>query len=477
MVHVMKKLCFLIVLICLFFPALGYSGTTYYVDPTASGGGNGSYAHPWNNIAQVNAHRFSTGDDVYFKAGSKLEMTNKLTINWDGSASDRVIIGAYSGDRIFALGGEERPILRGSYRRGGVKVPSSDYDALIHCNYKGAEFITVRDLALLESYSGGISFGARTSMSNIEVNNCVVKDSGRQGIVFAATKNSLIENCYVEKVCQRKISVKGGKERNSGAAIVLIGGGSETLSMYNTIRGCTVTKAFEGIGVYRSSRYALVEKNFVYDVVEISIYVNNARNATIRNNLVYMPGKTWQPQKDLHNLIQLDSEGHIKEILKLAGEHEVYGNYLAGGRYGILLASRSNKLGVHQKNNKVYNNRIVDCQYNIGLSKANKESMVDVFGWKNNQIYDNYSFAYSTGTGHTNVRTWPGVTWDGNFFNSAVEGDAANNAIINKVELKNKSGWRSLAAGILDASRFELTSSASAGSPPAATNLRIVSVK
>ena len=383
----MRKYIFLFCLMALFFAERVYCGTSYYVDPSARSGGNGSYSRPWNSIDQVNAHRFVKGDDLYFKAGATLEMTDKLTIDWDGSAKDPAIVGAYYGDGEFGLGGSSRQILRGSYRRGGPNVPSGDYDALIHCSLSGAEYITVQDLALLESYSGGISFSAPTgggSLSHIVAKNCLVRDNGRQGISFGATRHSLIEDCVVEEVCQRKIMVAQGRMKNAGAAIVIIGSGDETRSMYNTIRGCTVARAFEGIGVYRGSTYGLVEDNVVYDVVEMSIYVNNARNATVRNNLVYIPANSWQPTQDLHNLIQMDSEGHIDTIKKLAGGHEVYNNYLAGGRYGIVLASRSNKKGAYQTDNKIYNNRIVDCKFSIGFRKGRDETMDDLIGWKNN---------------------------------------------------------------------------------------------
>ena len=114
---------FWLAMIVFAFGRMGHAGTAYYVDPSAAGGGTGTYASPWNSIAQVNAKAFSAGDDVYFKAGTTLVMTAQLTIDWHGTDTDPVVIGAYYGDGLFGLNGGARPILLGSHT---TPVPSSE---------------------------------------------------------------------------------------------------------------------------------------------------------------------------------------------------------------------------------------------------------------------------------------------------------------------------------------------------------------
>ena len=113
--------------------------------------------------------------------------------------------------------------------------------------------------------------------------------------------------------------------------------------------------------------------------------------------------------------------------------------------------------------------------YTRHRSTAVTYTMDDLIGWKNNLVNNNYSFVYSTGSNHTNATTWPGVTWDGNFFNSTVKGDAANNAKIKEVELKIRNGWRSIKPGSLDISRFELTREMLSERPKKVSNVQATS--
>lgn len=436
-------------------------GESHYVDfgtkvPLAQQ--EGTFSRPWSTIAQIKSHAFKEGDDLFFRTGTTKAVAQKLVVNWDGTETNRAIIGAYHGEGLFGLGGQDRPVLKGSFRSSGANVPPGDYDGLITYNRPGG-YITVRDLELVESYAAGvkISSGHDGSIQQVEVSNCVVRDIGRQGISFGSTHHSLIEGNHVEQVCQRKV-VLAIKTTYSGAAIVIMGGNSETKSMHNTIRGNTVARYFEGIGVYRGPRYTVVEDNTVYDGSDMGIYISNARDAVVRNNLVYNPPVIWHSLykgPGARNGIQLDSEGHRDKVIKLAGNHEVHDNFIAGMTRGIVLASRSNALGVWQKNNRIHDNVIVDCESNIALAKSKTETMADVAGWENNLISNNASFVFTGGMQHTNVKTWPGVAWDGNYFNTAVSGDPAHNAQINKVKLKNTSGWRDLTPGDLDRSDFD----------------------
>ncbi len=45
------------------------AGSSYYVDCSATSGGNGSQTSPWNSLATVNAHAFTAGDRLLFARG------------------------------------------------------------------------------------------------------------------------------------------------------------------------------------------------------------------------------------------------------------------------------------------------------------------------------------------------------------------------------------------------------------------------
>jgi hypothetical protein len=86
-----KNTMFLILLLCM-LPSMVFAGTAYYVDPGATYDGNGTYASPWKTLASINAHSFSTGDDLYFKVGTTLNVPagQYLNIPWNGTSGDWV---------------------------------------------------------------------------------------------------------------------------------------------------------------------------------------------------------------------------------------------------------------------------------------------------------------------------------------------------------------------------------------------------
>ncbi len=488
----MKKCIFLTFLIIAFIPAVGYSGKTYYVNPDAPDGGDGSYYNPWNKIAQVNGHKFSNGDDLYFKVGTRLEMTRNLTIGWDGSAGDRVIIGAYYGNKQFGLGPSrkyDRPVIRGSFYRDpkGPHVPNGDFDALIDCVRDSAGYITVQDLELRESYTAGIRFQNTsrvkgTHVKKILIRNNIVRNAGGQGIVLNHSQDGIIENNLIDGVCLRPGRNKKKPSAHSGAAILISGGNRDYLSRNNVIRGNTLRRGFEMIGIYKGPRHTTIENNTIYEFTDMGIYCANSMYGTISKNVIYNgPVVWWVPyqadDKGIQAGIQVDSEGHVTTIVKEAGGWDIFDNRIAHAKWGIMLASRSSRDGVGCVKTKVFNNRIIDSKKaNIVLRKGTKDTMQDVEDtWKDNSIYENHSFIYKSAGKHVNPSTWPGVSWDGNYFNSKVDGDAASGAKINQIVLKKKAGWTNLVPGSIMTADFEFTKEITIVQPKKVSNILIIS--
>jgi len=105
--------------------------------------------------------------------------------------------------------------------------------------------------------------------------------------------------------------------------------------------------------------------------------------------------------------------------------------------------------------NKIHDNIIVDCNKNFKFGHNNAN-------WNGNEIYDNYAFIFdenSVGYIQSNNYNPYGVTWDNNFWNTAVSGNAADNQNTNNIELVKKTGWRDLTYGEVDVSYFDFLGS------------------
>lgn len=429
---------FTFVMICL-LPSLVFAGKAYYVDPSQTDPfEDGSYDHPWNGIDDVNSFKFKTGDDVYFKVGSSLNVPENtyLKIHWSGNENDQVIIGAYSGRGLFGLNGGERPIFDGNFA-----APGKD-SALIRCSNQNG-YVTIKDLQVQNSNWHGIeiSYGY-TGTKNLKtvhnkVINCYTKNTVGRGIILYRASYGSIENNIVERASYNFAP---------GGGIVVSGSNNENVTHYNKISGNKVYWCYEGIGIYLGARYTIAENNIVFDCRSYHLYVANARDAVIRNNIVFeTPNQLPGDGRDL--LIGSDSEGHIDKVIKVTGGVEISGNFVAGGLKGIALMSKSNHIGLFQKDNKIYDNIIVDCDYNFHFD--------DTTNWSNNEIKNNISYALTDGTRHSNNFSPDGVIWDNNIYNYEINGQAANNAHIGFFLIK-KSGWRTLKADDVKSSTFNL---------------------
>lgn len=70
---------------------------SHYVDSAAAGGGDGSYATPWNALTSVEGHALVAGDVVLLKRGSLWR--DNLLVGWSGTLDNPIVIMDYgSGD-------------------------------------------------------------------------------------------------------------------------------------------------------------------------------------------------------------------------------------------------------------------------------------------------------------------------------------------------------------------------------------------
>jgi hypothetical protein len=126
----MKK--YLILFLILFF-ASPLLAADFYADCSVSGGtgGAGTYADPFESIADIEAYEsatgFADGDDVYFLEGSTCTTAGDLDVTWDGvSTSNYSKFGCYDGDGDFECDGT-LPLLEKSGGFGIIVLQSAQY--------------------------------------------------------------------------------------------------------------------------------------------------------------------------------------------------------------------------------------------------------------------------------------------------------------------------------------------------------------
>jgi parallel beta-helix repeat protein len=423
-------------------------GANYYVDPTydgSKGSSNGSYLRPWKTIAQVNSFKFSTGDDLYFKTGTHLVMTEPLTISWNGTASNRAVVGAYYGEKQFGLNGNDRPVLDGN--RWKVPVPGS-YRGIIELR-NGAGYVTIQELEVRDSGARGINIGNNTTgkTSNNTVRNCLVYRPFGSGIVVERSSNNLIEDNIVTSTSYKWV-VTGA--RTMGAAIEITAQHAENTTMYNIVRGNTVSKGTEGIGLYKQARYTTVENNTVFDCRTYHIYLSRTRNNTVRNNLIYSTPNSLAGANGGAG-IAINSELNAYKFEVPIGWHEITNNYVGGMAEGMSIGLYPGATIGH-KNLWISKNRFVDNSRNIRIWQRPEAS------WENNEFSENYFFIQTSGLIHSSDMLAKGFIWNGNYFNTppTVDGKAVVNARYNVVNLIKNTGWRNLKSGQVDKSIFSL---------------------
>lgn len=412
----LKKTAFFI-LVCMFMPSVVIAGTPHYVDCSAAADGNGSYDSPWNNIASVNNHGFNTGDDVYLKAGTTCKANAYLKIDWDGSAVDDVVIGAYYGKGKFGLNGKNRPIIDGQNTLPGV-----DWTGLID-KTTGTGYVTVENLKVQNSSFHGIQF---TGPDNITVKNCHTYRTHRAGITFNYVHTGLIENNTVDTASYNykpDAAIHAGAGWKDGTTVKII------------IRGNTVKNSYEGIGLYKSASYCLVEKNVLYDNRSYQIYNDSGHHNIIRNNIVYRSVSASATPK---SAIVVNCEDYnCDRVSSICGSYNaVYHNLITNALNGITLESHCPAYPA--RGNKVINNTVVDSHaHNFRFYKTGPE----------NEVKSNISWTLSGGSKHVYGSSPQGVTFSNNNYDEDPGGNANDNAVIGDPGLTKTSGWRSILAG------------------------------
>jgi hypothetical protein len=243
-------------------PAAAASGTTYYVNCSASANGSGTQSSPWNSTAAVNAVTFQPGDSILFARGTTC--AGNLAPHGSGSSGS--------------------PITVDSYGSGALPVIAAGSSATAAFELSDQSYWNIQDLRI----TGGVDFGvyitgntANASLTNFNLTNLDVS---------AATGTT---------------KVRG----DSGEVYVYPTGSKETISNV-TINGVTAHDSNVGEGIFAAGAYGAfppgtvvpspgntpigqnitIENSSGYNVAGDGILLTMVQNGAIQDSVAHNSG-------------------------------------------------------------------------------------------------------------------------------------------------------------------------------------------
>lgn len=395
-----SRFVFFAVIFLLFCPDC--FSATYHIDPSAGDGGSGSATSPYNSWADLPS--MATGDDVFFKCGTWYAPSSNISINWNGTSSNPVIIGAYyiSGSTpVYGVSSSGRPTISGS----SWSVPSNacygssnSYDGLIDISNR--DYIHVKNLRIYRSGFRGINIEGDLDVSNYSsqhfyIYNVKTEASYAPGIL--STENSwnygVIEACEV---------VGSGHSYDAGCESdwpVSLASFSSPYA-YITIKDNYVHENYgEGIGSGRvrcvtqaaNTGYALIENNVVWSNRRVDIYLDGAENNIVRGNVcvggsnaeytnAYVNDRHWNQAG-----IYVNTENRGTACAGGNNNNNIYNNFVANHYRGLaLLDSLGQSLTL--SNILMYNNVSIANAYNYYSGGLSTYTLSNV-QFKNNVSY------------------------------------------------------------------------------------------
>ena len=455
-----KRLVFAIVAGMLLISSAEVCAVNYYVDATGGNDNNDgqSDATAWRTISKVNNYTFQTGDDVYFKCGGTWEYGTSqwpsglsLNIDWDGTAENQVIIGAYYGDGVIGVSGN-RPVIDGNHVAPGPLPCEGDgcYTGLVRTSEQ--IYIDIENISIKNSEGYGLKF---EQSNDCNAYNVKTDNTYRSGIHFNNCNtnggSSIVDGCEVVEYARvwPEYCSQQTPRCTWPAGIV----GSSTKNMI--IRKNIVHEG-HGEGIYLGNLWndngsnALIEDNIVYDCRSVSIYTHNIGDIVIRRNLVYGTGNPTYCNRFVYDGVYFAGPGiYVCDEDWPAGYHmdniEIYDNLVAFTNAGLHIGNSRNSFS----NSVVYNNVFVDNHTSIGITGYLASN-----SFIKNNIFWCISDDCTIYTGRDSVS---GIEFSNNLWSSMPpDGIQGPNDIYSLPQLTKTSGWRSLTAGSLNGSDFTL---------------------
>jgi parallel beta-helix repeat protein len=351
---------------------------TFYVKPNGNNGADGkSHATAWKTIAKVNSYIFQEEDDVYFLAGGSWNL-EKLVIDWNGTNSNRTIIGAYymnNGNVTLGVpAGTSKPRIIGAYTgkcagapgsciQTSSAVPQGAYAALIDIS---GNYVTLQNIRVQNSAGRGISVSNDYSFAILE-NNEVYYTAANSIIFNRGTSNNIMRNNDTSFCSVAWKNGDWGKIGNYWPTC-----NSAVGSSNNIFEGNYIHESYgEGIVMLRNAQHNIIRNNTLAAVRAVNIYLDNASNKIVENNILVgdRDGEfTYSNAADGHKYgggIDVRVEGYI-------GASDAINNII---RNNLLVRTGGILMGVVENNNtqgkkvgaKFLNNTLVETKGYIRL--------------------------------------------------------------------------------------------------------------
>jgi parallel beta-helix repeat protein len=397
---------------------------TYYVRNGGSDSADGrSHGTAWASLSKVNSHSFAAGDRVLFHEGHR--WVGVLTIDWAGTASERVVIGAYYLDGSTPTRGyrTSRPIIDGENR-----LPGGPWEPLVAVR---ADRVRVENLDVRNSKGQGIGVTANAS----EVIGSRISNVYTSGVHLNRSQGSLAEGNFVTGA--------GMGNREEGipwAASIDVARSTSTV-----VRNNTVSEVWgEGINAHSGSQYTLIENNRLFGVRAVGIYSDAAPDTTIRRNIVFGTSNSfwWRGGSSVGPGIALSNElyhypvgGGSLSVSVQTKRTKIYGNLVAYTSIGIAMWTGLPESSFD--NVLIYNNTLVDNNVQVSMNNRPKPG---------SSFVNNILLSLSGGTTDVSGTALNGMVAKNNYFSRGNPGGDfvhAGNRFTG-LTIAKMSGWRAL---------------------------------
>jgi parallel beta-helix repeat protein len=161
----------------------------YYVSPTGSASGDGSYANPWDMTTALNQPAAVQPGDTLWVLGGKYR--GRFTSRLSGSTGSPIVLRQYPGQRATIDG--SLLVLGGATVYWGLEIMDSDASrpAVIGVNVKGPN---TKFINLVVHDHGDNGFGFWSEAPDAEIYGSVIYNNGRQGTARGSAHGIYAQN-------------------------------------------------------------------------------------------------------------------------------------------------------------------------------------------------------------------------------------------------------------------------------------------
>jgi len=346
-------------------PDIGAVEATYslhYVAPEGDDTAEGTFEHPWRTI-QHGVNQLPPGHTLYVRAGTYAEQV-VVPPSASGTPERRT--------RVCGYPGEAKPVIDGQYRwpegapwwednpniaREGDRAYFIPNGETVHETTWGllfevqASYIDIENLVVEHARGHGLGTW-REPVEHVTYRGMEVRHVRDCAFLFMNSDYTLAEDCLFYDACNFAPFERSADQLDWGALV-----GMASNADHMTFRGCTFRECW-GEGVYVSKNNGIVEACSISDTWRPALYLEKTGNAIIRNNVIYARGKAPYPPMDGIDFA-VESAWSPYSGNDCSG-NRIYNNFIAGCRYNLRFRGEDPNAPEQMDNNKIFNNTFVN---------------------------------------------------------------------------------------------------------------------